>query len=238
MQKLRILHQSSAWLAVEKPRGIRVHPPEDARFRSQGRQNDVIRMLREQLGQKVYPVHRLDSATSGVLLMALDSKTAGAIQEQFKSAVIEKTYIALVRGWTEDSDEISSALTSGLGEGPEQDANTHYETLQRFEVPIPSSKHPTSRFSLVKVHPRTGRYHQIRRHFSRISHPLIGDTVHGDGVQNRIWRQLTGHSMLYLKAYRLSLIDPDSSKAVIIRSRWNADWHQIFDQMGFCPFQN
>ena len=236
LQKFRILHQAATWIAIEKPAGVRVHPPEDPRFRSQGQQVDVIRILRQQLGQRVYPVHRLDSATSGVLLMALDGETAGAIQEQFKSGGIEKTYVALVRGWTEDTNEICSPLTSGLNDGPEQEAQTVYETLFRFEIPVPSSKHSTSRFSLVQVSPVTGRYHQIRRHFSRISHPLIGDTVHGDGRQNRIWRELTGNSMLYLKAYRLSFADPQTHTALKLQSRWNGSWQRVFDRAGVCPF--
>lgn len=168
--------------------------------------------------------------------MALDSKTAAAIQDQFKSNSIEKTYLALVRGWTENQSEINSPLTSGLGEGAEQEAKTSYETLHRFELPVPSSKHATSRFSLVQIQLETGRYHQIRRHFSRISHPLIGDTVHGDGTQNRIWRETTQGSMLYLKAYRLRMNDPLDGTLVKIQSRWNASWHQVFDQIGFCPY--
>lgn len=236
MQQLRILHQTPHWLAVEKPAGLRVHPPEDPRFRSKGPQVDVIRCLRTQLEKHVYPVHRLDSATSGVLLMALDSETASLIQEQFKTGLVQKTYIALVRGWTDEIFKIESPLTSGLGEGNLQDAMTEVRTLFRFELPIASSLHASSRFSIVQVHPLTGRYHQIRRHLARISHPLIGDTVHGDGRQNRIWRDLTGHSMLYLKAYHLSLRDPQTNDAISIRSRWGASWHRVFDRAGFCPY--
>ncbi len=215
-----------------------MHPPEDPRYRSAGRQVDVIRMLRSQLGQLVYPVHRLDSATSGVLLMSLNSETAGFLQAQFKSGEIEKTYIALVRGWTPSEGVIDSPLTSGLDEGPEQVAETHFETLFKIELPIASSKHLSSRFSLVRIWPKTGRYHQIRRHFSRISHPLIGDTVHGDGRQNRIWREITGESMLYLKAYRLKLKDPETHLPLQVQSRWGASWHRVFDCAGFCPYQN
>ena len=236
MQKLRILHQTPHWLAVDKPAGLRVHPPEDIRYRSAGPQVDVIRSLRAQLGQLVYPVHRLDSATSGVLLMALNSETAGLIQAQFKLDQVRKTYIALVRGWTDDTHKIETPLSSGLGEGVMQEALTQVQTLHRFELAIPSSRHSSSRFSLIQASPITGRYHQIRRHLARISHPLIGDTVHGDGKQNRIWRELTGNSMLYLKAYHLIFCDPQSGDSVAMRSRWGASWHRVFDRAEFCPY--
>ena len=223
-------------VAVEKPAGVMVHPPEDKSLhRFMAGQPTVIRLLREQLGTYVYPVHRLDSATSGVLILALQSPIAGKLQASFQAGEVQKTYFALVRGYTEDSGVIDSALSiDDLGE-TEQDALTHYETYFRFELPIPIGIHPTSRFSLVKVDPKTGRYHQIRRHFKRISHPLIGDTIHGDGRQNRIWRELTGDSMLYLKAYSLALPHPVSREPIQFISRWNHRWLKVFDQAGFCP---
>jgi tRNA pseudouridine65 synthase len=237
MQKLRILFQDDHFVVVDKPAGIMVHPPEDPSLRKySANQPTVIRMLREQLGKYVYPVHRLDSATSGVLVLALESSVAAKLQTLFQVKEIQKTYFALVRGYADDSGVIDSPLTIDDEGGPVQDAITHYETYFRFELPIVSGPHATSRFSLVKVRPQTGRYHQIRRHFKRISHPLIGDTIHGDGKQNRIWREQTEDSLLYLKAYSLSFVHPVTGISMSFHSRWSHAWQKIFDRAGFCPY--
>ena len=236
VQKLRILYQDSDLVVVDKPAGVMIHPPEDpALHRFVGRQPTVIRMLREQLQQYVYPVHRLDSATSGVLVMALKSEIAGKLQASFQARQVQKSYGALVRGFTNDSGIIDSPLSIDDEGGEEQEAITHYETLFRFELPIPSGPHPTSRFSFVRVQPQTGRYHQIRRHFKRISHPLIGDATHGDGKQNRVWREMTEDTLLYLKAYSLSFPHPIGGEKIEFHSRWGGAWQRVFDRSGMCP---
>jgi len=236
MQKLRILYQDDYLVAVDKPAGIMVHPPEDpALHRFMGRQPTVLRLLRDQLGKYVYPVHRLDSATSGVLVMALESGIAAKLQATFKNNDLQKTYCAMVRGYTDEFGIIDSPLSIDDEGETLQEAKTHYETLFRFELPIANGVHASSRFSMVKVEPVTGRYHQIRRHFKRISHPLIGDTIHGDGKQNRIWRELTHDSVLYLKAYSLSFPHPISGEKIQFHSRWNGQWQKVFDQAGACP---
>jgi tRNA pseudouridine65 synthase len=236
VQKLRILYQDDAIVVIDKPAGVMIHPPEDpALHRFVGRQPTVIRMLREQLGKYVYPVHRLDSATSGVLVMALQSETAGKLQASFQAKEIKKTYGAIVRGFTEEKAVIDSPLSIDDEGGEVQMAITHYETLFRFEIPIASGPHPTSRFSFVRVHPETGRYHQIRRHFKRIAHPLIGDATHGDGKQNRLWRELTHDSLLYLKAYSLGFPHPITKEWMEFHSRWGGAWQRVFDHAQACP---
>jgi tRNA pseudouridine65 synthase len=237
MQKLRIIYQDPYFVAVDKPAGIMVHQPEDQSLRRfTANQPTVLRLLREQLGQYVYPVHRLDSATSGVLLMALDSTTAAKLQGLFQAQEVTKTYLALVRGFTDLIGRVDSPLSIDDEGDVMQEALTEYETLHHFELPIPVGLHSTSRFSLVKVNPKTGRFHQIRRHFKRVSHPLIGDTIHGDGKQNRIWRELTADSLLYLKAYSLSILHPETKELMRFTSRWNHAWQKVFDRAGFCPY--
>jgi tRNA pseudouridine65 synthase len=236
VQKLRIIHQDEYWVAVDKPSGLLVHPPEDpALHRYTSNQPTVMKILKEQLGQWVYPVHRLDGATSGVLIMALTPDSAKKLQALFQAQQIQKKYVALVRGFTEMSGVIDSPLSADDEGEKMQDAITHYETLHRFELPIAQGKHESARFSLVLVEPQTGRYHQIRRHFKRIFHPLMGDTVHGDGKQNRIWRELTGESRLYLKAYSLSFSHPETGKRMQLHSRWSGSWQKVFDRAGCCP---
>jgi tRNA pseudouridine65 synthase len=236
MQKLRILFQDEHLVIVDKPAGMLVHPPEDSSLhRFTANQATVLKLLKAQIGKWIYPVHRLDAATSGVLVLALTSEMAGRLQKIFQTQEVKKTYLALVRGYTEISGEINSALSADDEGVTLQEALTVYETLFQFELPIAQGNHQTARFSLVGVNPKTGRYHQIRRHFKRISHPLIGDTVHGDGKQNRIWRELTGDILLYLKAYSIEFFHPVTSERIKVNSRWSGSWQKVFDRAGICP---
>ena len=238
MQKIRILYQDDEIVVVDKPAGYQVHTPEAmSRAGKSLVRNNVMKMVRDQIGKIVFPVHRLDRATSGVLIFALSSDSARVIQEQFKKQEVKKTYIALVRGWTDGEAVLDLPLTKRLDGGTCVEAITHYTTLFHFELPVQTQEgHLTSRYSLVRVDPKTGRLHQIRRHFRKIAHPLIGDTVHGDGKQNRVWRELITGSGLFLKAYAIEMNHPITGKRMRFFSRWGRAWHAVFDQCGFCPW--
>jgi len=216
-------------IAIDKPAGLLVHPLLDVK--TEKRNADVIRVLRKQIGQKVYPVHRLDRATSGVLLLALNPEVARKLQLQFQEKLIQKIYYTIIRGWVNDNLVIDSPLTKRLDGGALLPSQTEVETVVRFELPVPSQLFPTSRFSLLKVSPHTGRLHQIRRHLKRIHHPIIGDTVHGDGKQNRIWRELTGDQRLYLKAQELHFSHPMTGEGIHLVSKWSPVWKRAFQQI-------
>lgn len=232
MKQLRILYRDDDLVVVDKPAGFQVHAPEDR----PNANNVVMKILRNQLNQWVYPVHRLDRATSGVLVFALSPEVASQIQTQFRGREVGKTYLALVRGWTDDSGVIDTPLTRRLDGGAEVDARTDYSTLFRFERAHSLGKFSSVRYSLVEVTLHTGRLHQIRRHLKRISHPLIGDTVHGDGKHNQLWREWCANSGLYLKAYRFKMNHPKTQMPLVFHSKWNTQWHQLFDLCGFCPY--
>ena len=222
---------------VEKPAGYQVHTPEYLLLQGKTLQrNNLVRMMRDQLGRDVSPVHRLDRATSGVLVMSLNSDVSRELQKQFHQKTVKKTYVCLVRGWTEEKGVIDSDLTVRLDGGALVEATTLYETIHRFEMPIAIGKHATSRYSLVRVNTLTGRLHQIRRHFKRISHPLVGDTVHGDGKHNQAWRGLVSSPVLFLKSYRIEFVHPVTQENIIRSSRWGRVWHEMFDLAGVCPF--
>ncbi len=216
-------------MVVEKPAGVQVHTPEAMSARGEVLfRNNAQRILKAQLGRWVYPVHRLDRSTSGVLLFALDPEMARDLQSLFQKKEIKKTYLALVRGWLEDDSIIDSPLD-------EKDALTHYSTLSRFEIPVSVGQHPTSRYSLMEVSPITGRFHQIRRHFKHLSHPLIGDSVYGDGRHNRIWKELCPGAKLFLKSYRIEFVHPRTKVKISCHSRFGNTWLRLFDQIGTCP---
>ncbi len=230
MQQLRILYRDEYMVIVEKPPGLQVHPPE-----SGGRVRvTALSLLKHQMGQWVYPVHRLDRATSGVLMFAFSSEIAAELQALFKSEKIWKTYVCVCRGWLEPKFTVESPLKTALGDLVS--AKTHFDVVSRFEMPFPAAGFSRSRYSLVKAMPVTGRFHQIRRHLKHISHPMIGDSVYGDGKHNRYWREVLGAKILLLRAYSLQFIHPRTREPIYIYSRWPRIWHELFDRVGVCPF--
>ncbi len=220
---LNVLYQDQHFLAINKPSGLLVHKTDLAA----GTSENAMELLRDQLGQWVYPVHRLDRPTSGVLLFALSEESAKAIQPAFTEHAIQKHYLALVRGFTEQQGVIDHALaplwdkkTDFLSQQnkPAQTAITHYETGEHFELPIRVGKHSSSRYSLVKAAPQTGRSRQIRRHFKHIFHPIIGDTAHGDGKHNALFREKFGCHRLLLHAASLAFVHPFSQQPILIEA--------------------
>ena len=238
---IRIYFQDEHLVVIEKPAGFQVHTPVD--YAQEGkvvRKNNVSILLRKQLDCEIFTVHRLDRATSGVMMFSLSSTFAKSLQEEFHARAVHKTYICLVRGWTDDQGVIEQPLSKKLDGGAMVAARTEYETLHRFELPHSLGKYEKVRYSLLKVHPITGRTHQIRRHFRFISHPIVGDTVHGDGKHNRLWRELLRKpggdlNYLFLKAYSLELKHPETNEKLKFETRWNRTWLRMFELIGFCP---
>ena len=177
-----ILFQDDFLVAINKPHGLLVHRSDLAADASEF----AVQIVRDFVGKKVFPVHRLDRKTSGVLLFALDAMTNSLMQQLFADNLVEKIYLAIVRGFTADSGEINYPLIHENGH--EQQALTLFKTLARAEIDLPYLKHQTSRYSLVEVCPKTGRMHQIRKHFAHILHPIIGDRPHGCNKQNKLFK--------------------------------------------------
>ncbi len=223
----RVLHLDDDLVAIEKPAGFFVHPPEDLNHSAPPHRN-CLHLLKEQLGQYLYPVHRLDRATSGVLLYALTPESARALARQFEERLLHKTYVLVCRGYTEPAGTFVQPIDG-------KDAHTDYVTVGHLELPIANRRYPSSRFSLVLAYPRTGRMHQLRRHFTSASHPLIGDTVHGAGEHNRIFREALGVEGLKLRAHAIEFLHPRTQAPMRLRARWDKRWHPTFDRFGVCP---
>jgi tRNA pseudouridine65 synthase len=195
---LPLLFRDDLLVVVGKPSGLAVH-------RGLSREKVVVlQTLRDLLGRRVYPVHRLDRATSGALLLALDAGTARRLQEQFESGGVEKRYLALVRGIPPEEGVIDHPVPRGPG-GERVDAVTEFRRLATFE-----------RYALVEARPRTGRFHQIRRHFKHLSHPLIGDVRYGKGEHNRLFRERFGLHRLALHALELAFEHPETGERLRI----------------------
>jgi tRNA pseudouridine65 synthase len=197
---LKIIYEDDHLVAINKPHGLLVHK---SRIASDAKQF-ALQLVRNYCGHYVYPVHRLDRKTSGVLLFAKSSEIASLVQQQFKEKTISKQYLALVRGFTPERGKIDYCI--GEKEN-KKNAITEYYTLKRYEIEYASHYHPTSRYSLVQIHPLTGRFHQIRKHMAHIHHPIIGDRPHGCNKQNRFWKDTFGVEIMLLHASKLTLKD-------------------------------
>ncbi len=231
---LRILYEDAHLVAVDKPAGLHSVPPEDPRIRVS---QTCMKNLRNQLGHWVYPIHRLDRATSGILLFAKSSEAARGYAELFQRREITKSYIAAVRGWTPDEGLWDSPLRKD--DRPEYvEARTHYRTLVKTELPHPVGRYATARYSLLEIQPETGRRNQIRRHSNRASHPILGDSHYGDRQHNLFLKQTLLMQGMFLNAHEVRFVHPESGGPIIIRSQWTHRWHQLFELFGYCPWNS
>jgi len=212
-------------VAVAKPPGLLSTPSPKAPDRV-----TCMSLLRDQLGHRVYPLHRLDRATSGVLVFGLDPAAAGQWAIHFRERRVHKSYLALVRGWVDPQGEIDYPIEVArevAREGVRVDALTRYQCLAQVEVAVPVGRYPTARYSLVRAWPVTGRNHQIRRHFKHLRHPLVVDPEYGDAHHNRFFRERYGRRLM-LHAWTLEFPD----RGVRIQARIPEDMAFILEDLG------
>ena len=223
---LPILYQSTELVAINKPHGLLVHRSPIASDATEF----AVQLLRDQLGQRVYPVHRLDRKTGGVLLFALTESMNSVMQQQFMDGHIHKTYIAIVRGYAPDTQTIDYPLRNDET-GVSQDAVTHIKTLHRTEIPLPHGKHTTSRYSLLELTPTTGRMHQLRKHMAHILHPIIGDRPHGCNKQNKLFKEHFGMNTMLLHAQQLTFTHPISAEQISITAPIQAEFTRMLGEL-------
>jgi tRNA pseudouridine65 synthase len=230
-----IVHRDDWLVAVDKPPGLLVHRSEVDRRETRF----ALQLVRDAIGQPVWPVHRLDRGTSGVLLFALSAGVAAALGRAFESAAVEKRYVALARGWPDASGVIEHPLavlddaSRALANRAPQPAVTCFERLARLEVDEPDRRHATSRYALVALAPQTGRRHQLRRHLKHIAHPIVGDATYGKGPHNRAMAARTGITRLWLHAKSLALSHPVDGTRLVLDAPLGADWQRLFALSGW-----
>lgn len=222
---LCVLHDDARLLAVDKPPGLLVHPSAlDAQ-----ETDTALARAEAQAGRRLWPAHRLDKGTSGVLVFARDADAARALGAAFESGAVVKRYLALVRGWPGDGGLVDHPLArdperASAGQ-PHREARTRWQTLARLEWPFAvDARHATARYALVQAFPEQGRRHQIRRHFKHIGHPLVGDSTHGKGAHNRAVAQWLGVSRLWLHAAELVLPHPDDGRLLVLQAPPGPEW--------------
>ncbi len=234
---LEILYQDESLVAVHKPAGLLVHRSKIAAGESQF----AIQMLRDQIGQRVYPVHRLDKPVAGVLLFALDAATARLMTSKFACGQLSKTYRAVVRGLVAEHGRIDYPLAEVLDKTTDaladpdkapQTAITLYRRLAMVELPIPVGRYSTARYSLVELQPLTGRKHQLRRHMKHIFHPIIGDTTYGDGKHNAMLREYCHSRRLMLAAIRLHFDHPRTNEPLSIDAMPDGEFAAVVAKLG------
>jgi tRNA pseudouridine65 synthase len=223
-----ILYEDDHLIAINKPNGIFMHrtylDPTATVF--------VLQTVRDMIDQHVYMIHRLDRKTSGVVVLAKDQETQRMMGIAFQDRAVTKYYLAIVRGYTDETGMIEYDLL--LDNGKTVDSLTTYKTLQQAELDFSSSdKFPTTRYSLVELCPHTGRMHQLRRHMSHIFHPIIGDRPHGCNKQNRIFLERYEMNNLLLHAYQLDIVHPVTQKNICIQAPIFGEFHRMFDTLGF-----
>ncbi len=209
-EDFEILYRDDYFVAINKPPGYVVHRSSMVRNAPMV----VLQLLRDQLGQRVNPLHRLDRKTSGVLIFALAAEPNRLLSNLFENQHVNKEYQAIVRGWTDESGTIDYALANSKGKS--QSAYTEYKTLNHFEIDLAFGKFQTSRYSEVCLMPKTGRMHQLRKHMSHIFHPIIGDRPHGCNKQNGLWKRTFGMDTMMLHARTLSFVHPYTKEEVLI----------------------
>lgn len=227
MRVLDILFRDDDLVAINKPHGLLVHRSPIAA----DAEEFALQLLRDQLNRHVYPAHRLDRKTGGVLLFALNKETEKLMQQQFYESLVNKKYLAVVRGHTLNEEDINYPLRKE--NGTLQEAFTRYKTLDRAELNIPLGAHPTSRYSLVEANPETGRMHQLRKHFAHIFHPIIGDRTHGCNKQNKLFKETWEMETMLLHASELSFNHPVTNLPVHIKAPLQNEFLRVMDIMGW-----
>lgn len=233
---LTVLYRDDALIAIDKPAGWLVHRSNLDRHETR----ILVQALRDQTGRHVHPVHRLDKGTSGVMLFAFSPEMAARLGEQFERHEVRKSYLAVVRGWPPEAGSIDHPLARprdayGVATHAQaaQAAITDFRRLATIELPHAVDRYPTARYALLVLQPRTGRWHQLRRHLKHIAHPIIGDATHGKGRHNRFFQMQFGCDRLLLACTELCLRHPEDGRAMCLRAPVSGRFASVLEQLGW-----
>ncbi|MBB6271145.1 tRNA pseudouridine65 synthase [Pedobacter cryoconitis] len=224
---LEIVYQDDHLIAINKPHGLLVHRSSIATDAKEF----ALQLLRDQVNRRVSPVHRLDRKTGGLLLFAFEKDVEIAMHQQFQNSEVQKKYLAIVRGYAPDSEEIDYPLAKE--NGTMQDAFTAFVTLKRAELDIAFGKHPTSRYSMVEATPTTGRMHQLRKHFAHIFYPIIGDRKHGCNKQNKFFKEQWEMTTMLLHASELLFKHPVTKEDIHLKAPVHEEFKRVMELMSW-----
>ncbi len=235
---LTILHLDDHVVAIDKPSGLLVHRSAIDRHETRF----AVQLLRDQIGRRVYPAHRLDKGTSGILIFTFDPVSAARLGAAFASRDVLKRYLAIVRGYPPEEGLIDHPLSrqhDDIEHRPDdvshaaQSALTRFRRLATAELPLRVDRYPSSRYALLELEPETGRRHQLRRHLKHVSHPIIGDATYGKGRHNRLFVERFGVNRLLLACTEMHLSHPESGDPLTIRCPPSDDFRQVAIGLGW-----
>ncbi|MEQ6124025.1 pseudouridine synthase [Pseudotenacibaculum sp. MALMAid0570] len=224
---LEIVHQDKFCVVVNKPNNVLVHHAHHSRNKSD--ELSLLQLLENQLSNKLYPIHRLDRKTSGILLLATETKYVSAFQKLFENQEISKIYYGIVRGFAPASLIIDSPV-KGRDADVYKDAETELTCLEKTTLNIPVKPYDSSRYSLVELKPKTGRLHQLRIHMNKISHPLINDAKYGDKNHDLMYAENLGWKNMFLHAGKLEFAHPFTNEQLSLNADFPKDWKELFDK--------
>jgi tRNA pseudouridine65 synthase len=228
-----IQYQDDEILVLYKPPTWFVHPPENPRFRRGLKRRTCVQWLMDVHHIKAFPAHRLDAATNGILVFGKTKTATAFLNLQFKNHEVDKTYHAVVRGWMKAKEGLIDLELELTSTGDLVPCETNYKTLSEIELPFQvKSNFETTRYAWLEIKPKTGRWHQIRRHMNRVSHPIIGDREHGDSHHNRFFRDQLKIDGLCLSAVQLGFIHPGHREKVEFKSPISEKWSQLEPHFG------
>ena len=228
--EVSIIYEDDYLLCVSKPNNVLVHHAHHSR--NVADEDSLLQLIKNQTGLKVYPVHRLDRKTSGIILLAKEKEFVSKFQELFTNNEIQKTYFGVVRGFSPDKKTIDSPV-KGRDAKVHKEALTALKTLEKITLNIPVKPYDSSRYSLVELSPKTGRMHQLRIHTNKISHPLIGDPKYGDKNHNIMFYENFGWKNMFLHAGKLEFKHPFSSEKLTLTANFPKDWLALFDEFNW-----
>ncbi len=227
---LEIIFEDEYLLCVHKPNNVLVHHAFHSR--NVAEEDSLLQLIKNELGIKVYPIHRLDRKTSGIILLAKETHFVSKFQELFTNNEINKTYFGIVRGFSPETKTIDSPV-KGRDANVHKEALTHLKTLEKVTLNIPVKPYDSSRYSLVELSPKTGRMHQLRVHSNKISHPLIGDPKYGDKNHNLMFEENFGCTNMFLHAGKLDFKHPFTTEELTLKATFPKDWVTLFDEFSW-----
>lgn len=238
MGLIQILYEDQNYVAIHKAAGLLVHPSKlDSHEKI-----TAVQLLRQQLQKQIFPVHRLDKPTSGVMIFALNANAAEQLAIQFRENKVQKKYVALVRGHLKQEQLLDYPLKEELDaiadkhssqQRPAQQARTLLQPIEQIEIPFMVDRYPTTRYSLVYAIPKTGRKHQIRRHLRHLNHPIIGDVAHGCGEHNKYFESRFQRRRLYLTCLEMTFFHFELNRTLTIKSEICPDFKRTIQDLGF-----
>ncbi len=240
---LKILYRDDHLVVIDKPSGLLVHRTDLDRHETRF----AVQLLRDQIGQYVWPVHRLDRGTSGVLIFALQREIASQVGQQFIEGNVSKKYLAVVRGHPDAEGTIDHPLSrqydaieqrSELTNEPAQTALTQYRRIAETTLPICVDRYPSSRYALLELTPLTGRKHQLRRHLKHIAHPIIGDATYGKGKHNRFFAEHFGCDRLLLACTNMQIRHPITQAVLHFEAPISGRFQRTLSALGWLPALN